>query len=84
MAEQFIGVGLDFLALQRIDRGDDELDAGLLLEIGELLLEALPGVGRQQAGLIDDAAGQVRKRERLRKDCGGNERERQPQERRQP
>ena len=38
-AEQLVGVGLDLLAFERVDGGDDELDAGLGFEIGELRLE---------------------------------------------
>ncbi len=36
-AEELVGIGLDVAAFERIDRGDDKLDAGLLFEIGELL-----------------------------------------------
>ena len=39
--EKFVGVRLDFLAVERVDCRDDELDAGLLFEIGELLLDLL-------------------------------------------
>ena len=34
-AKQLVGVGLDLLALERGDGGDDKLDAGLRFEIGE-------------------------------------------------
>ena len=43
MAEQLIGIGLDLLAVERLDRGDDELDAGFGLEVGELGFERLAG-----------------------------------------
>ena len=46
-AEQLVGVGLDLLALQRADGGDDELDAGLGLEIRELRLRARPARRRR-------------------------------------
>ncbi len=37
--EQLVGVRLDLLAIERRDGRDHELDAGLLLEVGELALE---------------------------------------------
>ena len=39
-AEQLVGIGLDVAALQRLHRGDDELDAGLVFEVFELCLDA--------------------------------------------
>ena len=38
-AEELVGVGLDLLAVERGDRRDDQLDARLRLELGELALE---------------------------------------------
>ena len=59
-AEEFVGVGLDFLALKRGDRGDDQLDAGLGFEIGELRPNGGARLRRNNVGLIDDAAGERR------------------------
>ena len=39
MPEETVGVGLDLLAVEAGDGRDDELDARLLLERGELGLE---------------------------------------------
>ena len=38
VSEQFIGIRLDVLAFQRVDRGNHKLDAGLAFEIGKLCL----------------------------------------------
>ena len=65
-AEQLVGVGLDLLPFQRADGGDDELDAGLVLEIRELRLDRGLRRRREDAGLIDDAAGERRKGQRRR------------------
>ena len=54
-AEQLVGIGLDLLALERVHRGDDELDARLLLELGELGLQRLARLLRDDVGLVDDA-----------------------------
>ena len=57
-AEELIGVGLDVAALQRLHRGDNELDAGFVFERLQLgFKRALVG-RRNDVGLIDDAAGE--------------------------
>ena len=65
-AEERVGVGLDLLPFQRADGGDDELDAGLGLEIRELRFERGLRRRREDVGLIDDAAGERRKGQRRR------------------
>ena len=72
-AEQFVGVGFDLLAFERIDRGNDELDPGFRFKIREFRLEDAPRVCRNDIRLIDDAAGERRKRQRQ----GANERQQQ-------
>ena len=46
-AEELVGVGLDLLAAERGHGRDDELNAGLLLKIGELALEVGARDGRE-------------------------------------
>jgi hypothetical protein len=41
--EQFVGVGLDVLTLQRIDGGYDKLDAGLAFKLGKLAFDCVAG-----------------------------------------
>ena len=65
-AEQLVGIGLDLLALERAHRGDDELDARLLLELGELGLQRVARLLRDDVGLVDDAARERREGERQR------------------
>ena len=74
-AEEVVGVGLDLLPLQRSDGGDDELDAGLRLEIGELRLDRGLGLRREDAGLVDDAAGERREGQRRRERRDEDERD---------
>ena len=62
--EEFVGVRLDLLAIERTDRGDDELNAGFRLKIGEFGGEGLARIGWNDVGLIDDAA-------RKRREIGG-------------
>ena len=57
-AEQPVGVGLDLLAVERGHGRDDELNAGLLLEIGELALEIGVRDRREDVRLVDDPSGQ--------------------------
>ena len=59
-AEELIGVGLDVAALQRLHRGDDELDAGFVFQRFRFRLDVALAVGRHHAGLIDHAAGELR------------------------
>ena len=58
--EQPVGVVLQWLAIERVDGGDDDLVGALFLEIGEFLGER--GLGRRvhQRSIVDDAAGQRR------------------------
>ena len=59
-AEQLVGVGLDLLAAERGHGRHDELNAGLLLEVGELALEVGGGDRREDVRLIDDPPGERR------------------------
>ena len=58
--KQLVGVGFDLLTFERGDGGDDELNAGFVLEIRELRLDRASGIERDDVGLIDDAPGQRR------------------------
>ena len=59
LAEEIVGGGLDIAAVERGDRRHDELDAGLLLEIDELRLDARLRVRGDDMRRIDDPAGEV-------------------------
>ncbi len=65
--EQLVGEGLDVAALQRFHCGDDELDAGFVLQVLELGFDIGPALRSHDVRLIDDAAGQRRKVEGERK-----------------
>src|ERR1700733_11824034 len=65
--KQLIGVSLDVASLQRFDGGDDELNAGFILEVFELCLNIAPAFSRHDAGLIDHPAAQRGKVEGKRK-----------------
>ena len=56
--KQLVGVGFNLLAFEGPDGGNDELDAGLRLQIGKLLFERAAGLGRDNVGLINDSASQ--------------------------
>ena len=79
-AEQLIGVGLDVAAFERSHRGDDELDAGLLLQGYRFGCDVAAARRGQDIGLIDHRAGELREIERQgerrpkakRKHAGGN------------
>ena len=58
--EELVGIGLDLFALQRRDRCDDELDAGFLLEIGELGLDRGGRRGRDDMRLSTIASAERR------------------------
>ena len=68
-AEQRIGVGLDLLALEARDRGDDELRPGLVLEVLQPGAQGGAIVGAEHVGPVDDATGQLR--QLVRRDLGG-------------
>ena len=57
-AEELIGVGLDLLAAERGHGRHDQLNPGLLLEIGELALEVGGGDGRKDLRLVDHPSGE--------------------------
>ena len=70
--EQLIGIGLDVAALQRFHRGDDQLDAGLVLQLLRLRLDGAAGRrrlshwpdrrrGRSAAGKLKAARATVAK-----------------------
>src|SRR5271154_2781073 len=63
-AEQLIGVGLDVAAFERPHRGDDKLDAGLLLQGYRFGSDVAAVRRRQNIGLIDHRAGKLREIER--------------------
>src|SRR5262249_26876595 len=63
-AEQLIGVGFDVAALQRLHRGDNELDAGFVFQRFGFRLDVALALRRHHAGLIDHAAGECREVER--------------------
>ena len=71
-AEQPVGVGLDRLAVERVDGRDDDLVGAFLLEIRELLDQRRLGGRVDHAGIVDDAAGE-------RRQLGGDRRERKKQ-----
>src|SRR6266849_6019044 len=60
-AEKLVGVGLDLLAVERGNGGNDELDAELGFEIGEFRLDGIARFGGDDIRLIDDAARERRK-----------------------
>jgi hypothetical protein len=64
MAEQGVGVGLDLVAAEVLDGGDDELDRRLGLEVGKLAFQIGLRRRRQNMRVVDDAAGQRRERRR--------------------
>ena len=59
-AEQPVGVRLDLLAVEAGDGGDDDLVGAFCLEVGEFLGERGFGACIDDAGIVDDAAGQRR------------------------
>src|SRR5579863_1528789 len=73
--EQLISVSLDIAALQRLDRGDDQLNAGFVFEAFEHLLEIVAGARLDDAGLVDDAAGERRK---IKRQGGEHQAENEP------
>ena len=72
-AEQPVGIGLDRLAVEAVDGGDDDLVGAIFLEVCELLRQR--GFGRRvdHAGIVDHAAGQ-------RREFGGEGGEREERE----
>ena len=58
-AEELVGERLDLLALEGGDRRHHQLDARLLLEIGELAFEVRGRDGRENMRLIDDPSGEL-------------------------
>ena len=76
-SKQSIGVGLDVAALQRFYRRDNELNAGLILELLKLCFERAAALRADDIGLIDHTAGQRRiveregnERRKAENDCG--------------
>ena len=62
VAEQGIREGFDLLALQRRYGGNDELRAGLALQILQRRRQRRPIVRLEDVGVVDDAPGQHGKR----------------------
>ena len=58
LPEEIVGVGLDLLAAEGRDGRNYELNARLLFQRGELAVESGAGRRREDARLIDDAAGE--------------------------
>ncbi len=69
LPEQRIGVGLDLVAAEIVDGGDDELDGRFLFEIGKLGLKARLRCRREHMRVVDDAPRQRRKRRRRERDA---------------
>ena len=76
-AEEFVGVGLDLLAVERGNGGDNKLDAGFVVERLQLAFERGALRGRDDIGLVDHAPGQQgivrRRRERRRAENGAEQ-----------
>ena len=83
-AEQPIGVRLDLLAVERGHGRHDELDAGLLLEIGELALEIGLRDRREDVRLVNDPSGQRGKVGRRKRRAGPQGREQRDEQRLRP
>ena len=79
-----IGVGLDLLAVERGHGRNDELDAGLLFEIGELALEIGLRDRREDVRLVNNPSGQRGKVGRRERRAGPQGREQRDDQRLRP